>query len=747
MGSLKWVILQVSEESDPPAQPTRKRPLKSNCSDDNLAARVTAKLEEGDVKGAVRLASSEDSIAKRCDATLASLREKHLPPHPQSIIPPCPTSSDASHITLSEEDILRSIMSFPNGSAGGPDGLRPQHLKDLISTSAGAGGPVLLRALTDLVNIIVPVLLRALTDLVNIIVPVLLRALTDLVNIIVPVLLRALTDLVNIIVPVLLRALTDLVNIIVPVLLRALTDLVNIIVPVLLRALTDLVNIIVPVLLRALTDLVNIIVPVLLRALTDLVNIIVPVLLRALTDLVNIIVPVLLRALTDLVKIIVPVLLRALTDLVNIIVPVLLRALTDLVNIIVPVLLRALTDLVNIIVKGDTPSSISPFFFGASLITLEKKGGGVRPIAIGCTLWRLAAKAIGSQLKSRMGDLLAPRQLGYRTPHGCEAVVHAVRMYLHHLSPDNAILKLDFSNTFNSIRRDMLKAVQDLAPELLHVRFVHSVYSAPSTLFWEDECLLSCEGVQQEDPLGPLLFFLTLHQLSLQLRSELCLFYLDDGTLGGSEDDIVHDLDVINNAADELGLMLNMQKCELITCSSTIKDSILSVSPQLQVTMPDSVSLLGSPLADIDCISDIIQLKVSDLETMGIRLQRMHAHDALQLLRHSFALPKMMHILRTTPCFLSSCLTGYDDLLRSILSGIVNVNFQENDLTWTQATLPVKCGGLGIRSAVQLAPSTFLASAAGTSNLIHQILPPRFTGIPYSGREDALSCWSLGHSE
>ena len=207
----------------------------------------------------------------------------------------------------------------------------------------------------------------------------------------------------------------------------------------------------------------------------------------------------------------------------------------------------------------------------------------------------------------------------------------------------------------------MLKAVQDLAPELL--RFVHSVYSAPSTLLWEDECLLSCEAVQQGDPLGPLLFCLTLQQLSLQLRSELCLFYSDNSTLGGSEDDILHDLEVINDAADELGLMLNMQKCELITCSSTIRDSILSVSPQLQVTMPDSVSLLGSPLGDIDCISDTIQLKVSNLETMGVRLQRMHAHDALQLLWHSFTLPKMMHILRTAPCFLSSCLTGYDDLL------------------------------------------------------------------------------------
>jgi len=33
-----------------------------------------------------------------------------------------------------------------------------------------------------------------------------------------------------------------------------------------------------------------------------------------------------------------------------------------------------------------------------------------------------------------------------------------------------------------------------------------------------------------------------------------------------------------------------------------------------------------------------------------------------------------------------------------------------------QAALPVRYGGLGIRSAIKLAPTAFLASAAGTSN-------------------------------
>ena len=60
--------------------PTTKRPL----SDDpgaQLAARVSAKLEEGDFKGAARLASSEDTLAPLNEATLEALKGKHPPLH------------------------------------------------------------------------------------------------------------------------------------------------------------------------------------------------------------------------------------------------------------------------------------------------------------------------------------------------------------------------------------------------------------------------------------------------------------------------------------------------------------------------------------------------------------------------------------------------------------------------------------------------------------------------------------------
>ena len=50
------------------------------------------------------------------------------------------------------EEVTRAIKSFPNGSSSDPDGLRPQHLMDMIGSGSGKGGKQLLRVLS--INII-----------------------------------------------------------------------------------------------------------------------------------------------------------------------------------------------------------------------------------------------------------------------------------------------------------------------------------------------------------------------------------------------------------------------------------------------------------------------------------------------------------------------------------------------------------------------------------------------------------------
>ena len=171
---------------------------------------------------------------------------------------------------------------------------------------------------------------------------------------------------------------------------------------------------------------------------------------------------------------------------------------------------------------------------------------------------------------------------------------------------------------------------------------------------------------------------------------------------------------------------------------------MLVEAPGLQVVSCDGAYLLGSPIGSVEGIGIAIQRKSDQLRLMGDRLHLLHSHDAL-LLRHSFSIPKILYILRSAPCFLSASLEAYDNLLRDILSDITNVCLENS--VWAQASLPVRAGGLGVRRASQLAPSAFLASAAGCSELVDQILPSHLQGTPDPALGLALSSWQQDHDE
>ena len=195
------------------------------------------------------------------------------------------------------------------------------------------------------------------------------------------------------------------------------------------------------------------------------------------------------------------------------------------------VLLPTLASFIQLVLEGRTPTSIRRFFLGANLTALLKKQGGVRPIAVGCTLRRLAAKVAGAKVSEAMGDLLAPRQLRYDVRKG------------------TALLKLDFSNAFNSICRDKVLEFWNM-PLSFTLSFTQStLHHLPCS-----GVTRSAEGVQQGNPLGPLLFCLGIHHTSTPLVSELSLFYmyLDDSTPGGSVDDLKHDLEVVEYEGDRI---------------------------------------------------------------------------------------------------------------------------------------------------------------------------------------------------
>ena len=75
----------------------------------------------------------------------------------------------------------------------------------------------------------------------------------------------------------------------------------------------------------------------------------------------------------------------------------------------------------------------------------------------------------------------------------------------------------------------------------------------------------------------------------------------------------------------------------------------------------------------------------------------------------------MLNVLRSSPCVNHLSLVEFDSLLHSGLTSVTNCAL--DDSAWLQSSLPIRDGGLDIRSVVMLTPSAFLASAASTLEL------------------------------
>ena len=80
-----------------------------------------------------------------------------------------------------------------------------------------------------------------------------------------------------------------------------------------------------------------------------------------------------------------------------------------------------------------------------------------------------------------MSSYLSQIQLGVGVPGGAEAAVHSLRRYVNTMGDDDIIVKLDFANAFNTLRRDtLMKTIANFIPEIYC--FFHATYSGEPIL-------------------------------------------------------------------------------------------------------------------------------------------------------------------------------------------------------------------------------------------------------------------------
>ena len=102
----------------------------------------------------------------------------------------------------------------------------------------------------------------------------------------------------------------------------------------------------------------------------------------------------------------------------------------------------------------------------------------------------------------------------------------------------------------------MLSMVAKVAPSIYN--FCKNVYSFQPILDYHNKEIRSATGMQQEDPLGSLLFCITIQPILERLCSKLIIGYLDDMTLGGDVKSVSDDFDVIRSEGERLGLTLTL---------------------------------------------------------------------------------------------------------------------------------------------------------------------------------------------
>ena len=377
-------------------------------------------------------------------------------------------------------------------------------------------------------------------------------------------------------------------------------------------------------------------------------------------------------------------------------------------------LAQTLADFISDFNSGRLPVEARPWFCGARLIGLAKEPTGVRPIAIGEALRRLAAKCLIARCQDEVVGRLLPLQMGVGVENAAEIISHAVQAWAESARFDESLILVDFANAYNSLdRQKMLEAISAEAPAF--TAYANFCYGAPTPLRGRNFLLWSEEGTQQGDCCGPIFFSVTLQQLIRECcppsAEAWSRWFLDDGTLCGQTRAIEAMFEKLVQESPEFGLKVNLDKCKQWgpTPSQTAKIPCVPWS--------DGVKVLGVPVGFPSFVEDHSQKVLSKLQVCLDRLKLLGcSFSAFHILRSCLSACKVMFLLRTLPHDQAlSLATETQSRMRAALNDVLDVALE--DTQWALARLPVRRGGLGILDPLTAAApahvAAFLSSSAG----------------------------------
>jgi len=169
---------------------------------------------------------------------------------------------------------------------------------------------------------------------------------------------------------------------------------------------------------------------------------------------------------------------------------------------------------------------------------------------------------------------------------------------------------------------------------------------------------------------------------AINVKSDLVAGFTDDLTLGGLADTVAADIDHIRERKAFTGLRISASKYEIISHGTATQRPLFNNFIFLTL---DGAELLRAPPFQGRKMDAAVAKRCAEFNTTINRLSLLSVYDALILFRSSFSTPKMMHMLRCSPCAKHPSLGEIDSIFRKGICAFANLDL--TDPQWLQTSL------------------------------------------------------------
>ena len=291
--------------------------------------------------------------------------------------------------------------------------------------------------------------------------------------------------------------------------------------------------------------------------------------------------------------------------------------------------------------------------------------------------------------------------------------------------PEVAVLSIHRIGAYDHVyRSSILSKLHEVLSLRSMLPFVKRTYARASTYCWSDE-----DGVSHRIACRFSSVWLSTTRLAeikeQMFKGEFLFAFLDDVYVMAKPDRIrtIHDLLSVK-LSTMAGIQLHTGQTRTWNTAGVCPESMAELGPALW--SHEGIKILGTPVGSAEFVQRLSEERIAKEEQLWQTIPWVPDLQSGWQILLQCASPRCHHFLKTLPHSQSACYAGRHDIgmmeaMEEILGGLPGDEVQKG--AKEIATMPMRLGGLGLRSAARMAPAAFWASWADALPTISNRLP------------------------